>query len=294
MIERSALSLAARKLRLMNRLCSLSYAMSCLALSLPIGPAVLTGQEPSAVAGRAAEAPSKVAAPVGWKETRRLATDRANQGAAADEEFVYGISNEAVAKLDRKTGDLIALSEGKAKHLNSGAFVDGKLLLAHSNYPSRPESSQIMTLDPETMKLTVAHDFGESDGSLVWILRHDGSWWANFAFYQSENEKTYLARFDDDWNERGRWAYPQELLDELGTYSVSGGVWRDDVLLVTTHDDKKLFRLRLPENGGPLELLGSEKVPFTGQGFAHDPVTGGLVGIDRNKRQIAFVEAAEK
>jgi hypothetical protein len=277
----------------MNRFRFFSYAISCLALLLAINAAVLTGQEPSVVAREAAETRSKAAALIEWKETRRLATDHANQGAAADDEFVYGISNEAVAKLNRKTGALVALSEGKARHLNAGAFIDGKLLLAHSNYPRRPESSQLMALDPATMKLTVAHDFGESDGSLVWVLRHEGSWWANFAFYQSEKEKTYLARFDDDWSERGRWTYPQELLDELGTYSVSGGVWRDGVLLVTTHDDKKLFRLRLPETGERLELLGSDKVPFTGQGFALDPVTGGLVGIDRGKRQIVFVEAAE-
>jgi hypothetical protein len=30
--------------------------------------------------------------------------------------------------------------------------------------------------------------------------------------------------------------------------------------------------------------------PFTGQGIADDPATGGLVGIDRKQRQIVFAE----
>src|SRR5690606_78873 len=42
----------------------------------------------------------------------------------------------------------------------------------------------------------------------------------------------------------------------------------------------------LPENGSVLQFLGEQKTPFTGQGIAFDPGTGGLVGIDRAKRQI--------
>ncbi|HEV7281393.1 MAG TPA: hypothetical protein VGN57_14425 [Pirellulaceae bacterium] len=228
-----------------------------------------------------------------WNETIRIATKHAGQGAAADDEFLYGISNEAVAKLDRETGELIALSKGEAAHLNAGSFVDGKLILAHSNYPRQPETSQVMSLDPATMKLTVVHDFGESDGSLVWVLRHQGQWWANFAFYGDEYEKSYLARFDDDWKELQRWTYPPQLLDQLHEASLSGGIWREGAFLATGHDDKILFRLGVPANGKRLELLGSEKIAFTGQGFAQDPLTDGLVGIDRAKRQIVFVEEGE-
>lgn len=225
-----------------------------------------------------------------WKETRRIDTPYATQAAAADEEYVYGISNPAVAKLDRKTGELIALSEGKAAHLNAGSFIEGKLVLANSNYPRQPETSQVMSLDSATMKLTVVHDFGASDGSLVWVLRHEGRWWANFAFYGDEYKRSYLATFDDDWKELQRWTYPSELLDQLHKASLSGGIWRDGELLATGHDDKILFRLRVPADGKRLELLGSEPISFTGQGFAEDPITGGLIGIDRAKRQIVFVE----
>lgn len=272
-----------------------SIAMRCVVSMLSLGSAVLAAQEPSIVttpATTAATAP-KVAEGTAWKETGRLATKHATQGAAADDKFVYGISNEAVAKLDRRTGELISLSDGKFVHLNAGVFIDGKLILAHSNYPRRPETSQVLALDPAEMKLAIVKDFGQSDGSLVWVLRHEGHWWANFAFYGDEYAKSYLARFDDKWNEVQRWTYPEELLEQLHKSSLSGGIWRDGELLATGHDDKILFRLQAPEQDKTLKLLGSEKIAFTGQGFAEDPVTGGLVGIDRARRQILFVERAE-
>jgi hypothetical protein len=270
------------------------FALLC-GLSLLTPLASIASAQPSSAPASSVQKPQERVRTLGggWKETRRLSTKYATQGAAADKEFVYGISNGGVAKLDRSTGELIARSEGETVHLNAGFFLDGKLILAHSNYPKRPESSEVMALDPETMKLTVVHDFGESDGSLVWILRHDGRWWANFAFYGDENAKSYLASFDDDWKELRRWTYPQELLDQLHEASLSGGIWRDGELLATGHDDEKLFRLRVPTEGQRLELLGSEQIAFTGQGFAEDPVTGGLVGIDRAKRQIIFVERGE-
>ena len=49
-----------------------------------------------------------------------------------------------------------------------------------------------------------------------------------------------------------------------------------------------LFRLQLPTEGSVLEYLDSEPAPFTGQGIAHDPVTSGLIGIHRGKRQLIF------
>lgn len=274
----------------MNRTWFLPIAMRCLMPMLALGSGILTGQEPPIAAAPTTTAAAEDSSGTAWKETRRFDTKHATQGAAADDKFVYGISNEAVAKLDRKTGELISLSEGEAKHLNAGAFIDGKLILAHSNYPRQPETSQVMSLDPAEMKLTVVKDFGESDGSLVWVLRHDGHWWANFAFYGDEYAKSYLARFDDKWNELQRWTYPEALLEQLHRSSLSGGIWREGDLLATGHDDKVLFRLRPTAQAKQLELLGSETIAFTGQGFADDPVTGGLVGIDRAKRQIIFVE----
>ena len=55
---------------------------------------------------------------------------------------------------------------------------------------------------------------------------------------------------------------------------------------MTGHDDPVAFRLALPKQGGELQYLGQHTVPFTGQGLANDPVTGGLIGIHRAQRQV--------
>jgi hypothetical protein len=60
--------------------------------------------------------------------------------------------------------------------------------------------------------------------------------------------------------------------------------------LATDHDNRWLYRLRVPENNGVLEFIRIEAAPFSGQGIAADPQTGGLVGIDRKKRRVIFAE----
>lgn len=229
-----------------------------------------------------------------WKQTRAVSAPEANQAAAADERYLYAIGNTQIAKYDCKTGERIALSIGPAKHLNSGFVWEGKLYCAHSNYPKTPELSQIMVLDPESMKLTTFKDFGDYGGSLTWVIRKDTSWWCNFARYGANNKETFLVQLDKDWKEKGRWTYPAEVTNKLGSYSVSGGVWRGEHLLVTGHDDLVLFRLRLPKDGKVLEYVQTERAPFTGQGIALDPVTGGLVGIHRGKRKILFAESDQE
>ena len=96
--------------------------------------------------------------------------------------------------------------------------------------------------------------------------------------------------------EQGRWTYPAGLIAKFGRYSLSGGVWRDGVLVVTGHDERPVYCLRLPREGTVLDWIGTQRVPFTGQGIAPDPKTGGLLGIDRGKRQVVFAEmkTAEK
>ena len=214
-----------------------------------------------------------------WRATRQLPAPEAHQAAAAGGKFVYAI-----------TGKRVAVSTGAAKHLNSGFFWKGKLLCAHSNYPLKPERSEIKVLDTDSMKLTTLKDFGNAGGSLVWALRKDGHWWCNFAHYGTENDKTYLAKYDTQWRELARWAYPQKVISQLGRYSLSGGIWRANELWVTGHDDPVAFRLRLPKTGGVLEYIGQHVVPFTGQGLANDPVSGGLIGINRAQRQVVFAK----
>ncbi len=229
----------------------------------------------------------------GWKLVRSLPAPEAHQAAAADGEFVYAITSQAVAKYDRESGKRLAVSTGEARHLNSGFVYEGRLLCAHSNFPLVPEQSEIKSLDPKSMKLTTFHDFKDYGGSLTWVIRKDGQWWCKFAKYGDENAATFLASFDDDWKETGRWTYPPEVIRQLGTYSLSGGLWRGETLLTTDHDNGRLYRLRLPELGTVLEFLGTQAVPFTGQGFAVDRKTRGLIGINRAKKQIVFAEPPE-
>ena len=124
-----------------------------------------------------------------WRATRQLPASEAHQAAAAEGKFVYAITSRAVAKYDRATGKRVAVSTGAAKHLNSGFFWKGKLLCAHSNYPLKPERSEIKVLDTDSMKLTTFKDFGNADGSLTWALHKDGFWWCNFALYGADNHK---------------------------------------------------------------------------------------------------------
>lgn len=225
--------------------------------------------------------------PARWVETKRLSAPEAFQAAAADEQFVYAISSTRIARYERSTGRRVDESTPPAEHLNSGFFHQGKLLCAHSNYPRTPERSQIKVLDPATMRLETFRDLGDYGGSLTWVVWHAGHWWCNFARYGERNAETFLVQFDPQWHEVARWTYPPSVLQRLGRYSISGGLWRNGELWVTGHDERVLFCLR-PGQAGQLELLRTEPIPFTGQGIAYDPLTEGLLGIDRPARTVVF------
>ena len=230
--------------------------------------------------------------PQHWSATRIIPAPEAHQAAAADDQFAYAIASSTIAKYDRSTGERLAVSTGDAQHLNSGFLREGQLLCAHSNYPKLPEQSEIKSLNLKTMQLTTYHSFGNYGGSLTWVVRHDDHWWCNFARYGKHKRETFLVKMNDQWQEQARYTYPETVLKELGNFSLSGGLWLDNHLLVTGHDDPVVFRLRLPREGTVLEFIDTQSVPFTGQGFAVDPHSSGLIGISRAKRQIVF--AAQK
>jgi hypothetical protein len=118
---------------------------------------------------------------------------------------------------------------------------------------------------------------------------NDGTnWWCNFAHYGASNSNTVLVKFSADWRAEGKWTYPAAVVEDLGRMSISGGIWKESLLLATGHDHKRIYRLRLPKQGGVLELVDVVRAPFPGQGIAADPKTGGLVGINRARRQVVF------
>lgn len=247
------------------------------ALLVAVVSAVITGQ-----AGAADQT-------TGWKQSGVIAANEARQAAAADQEFVYAIDNKVVVKYNRQTGEQIATSTGDALHLNSGFFHNGKLYCAHSNYPMKPEQSIVKVLDVQTMELTDAKDFGDSKhGSLTVVLQDQGAWWCVFARYGDDNHKTVLVKYTPEWKESGVWTFPESVVSQLGKYSISGAIWKDSMLLATGHDDPVLFRLQLPDSGSVLKHVDTVDAPFTGQGIAIDPVTGGLIGINRKNRQVIF------
>ncbi len=231
-----------------------------------------------------------------WIKTRTLDAAEAHQAAAADDRFVYAIANRVVAQYDRDSGQRLSQSSGDAYHLNSGFFLDGKLYCAHSNFPQKPEVSVIKVLDLPTMELTDYHVFGQSPhGSLTVAVYDQGAWWCVFAVYgKGDNAHTALVKFDEAWNEQGVWKFPPSVVSDLGSASISGGIWQDGHFLATGHDKKVIYRLKVPDTGSVLVHIATHDSPFPGQGIAADPKTGGLVGIDRAKRQVVFAQWERK
>jgi hypothetical protein len=239
--------------------------------------------------GLVAGAESKLSLKPGWKAVGPgLKSEHATQAAAATEKHVFAVSSTAVAVYDRATGKLVATSEGKAEHLNSAFVWKGKAYCAHSNYPKKPETSEVRVYDPETNKLTVFHEFKDPPGSLVWNV-HDGTnWWCCFAHYGADNAKTVLVKYADGFKEQKRWTFPKAVVDDWDKMSASGGIWDGETLLVSHHHHKVLYRLKVPKDGKELELVEALECPFPGQGIAADPKTGGLVGIDRDAKKVVF------
>jgi hypothetical protein len=238
----------------------------------------------------------------GWTTSRRLATPHATQAAAADADHLYAVSSTTVARFDRRTGRLLdTASSPTAQHLNSGFFHDGRMYLAHSNYPATPHASDIRVYTPGQNRLQLFHTFPEPPGSLVWCIRRQGNWWCCFAHYGSDNHQTCLVEYADGGfdHELRRFLFPLEVIADFDGMSASGGIWDGDTLLASHHHFPVLYRLRLPGPADPpdrLVLVETLHCPFPGQGFAIDlgRTSSGrrpyLVGIDRPSRAVVLAK----
>lgn len=240
-------------------------------------------------------------AAMGWTETWSFSSVHATQAACADATRAFAISNGTVAVHDRITGRL--LSEGTSpgtKHLNSGFIHDGSVWCAHSNYPLTPHESDVRVFDPIAGSLSVYHRFRDPPGSLVWCVRRPSNdevesadgWWCCFAHYGAQNHRTVLIEYSNEGDgfdrEVRRFTFPRSVIDDFDQMSASGGIWDGDTLLVSHHHFKVVYRLAIPEQGSELRLVEVLGCPFPGQGIAKDPTSGGLVGIDREKRAVVF------
>ena len=246
-------------------------------------------------AAQEAAGPQKAASPTAqarFEEIARFKSDLARQGVAVDAEHVYPVTDQCIAKLDKKSGKPIAEwtgpKDGPIIHLDSGVVIDGKLYASHSNYPQEPMTSSVEIWDVATMQHVGTHSFGIMWGSCTWIDRHDGSWWAVFANYSrvfGPSQKPYgntywttLVKFDDKWQWQQAWTFPPNVLKRAEPMSISGGSWGPDGLLyVTGHDHPEVYALRLPKMGSVLEHVATVPIKAEGQGIAWDRSDPGVL-----------------
>lgn len=229
----------------------------------------------------------------GWRyvDIRRMPASEARQGVAADDEFLYVISNHALGKYRKNTGARVAGWECPAgeplTHLNAGIVHEGRLYCAHSNYPGVPNVSSVEIWDTTTMQHVGSHSFGRADGSFTWLDRRNGRWIACFVHYGGKGgepgrgpEWTRLVELDDEWRQTGGWVFPDNLMQKLGArgFSVSGGAFGPGgFLFVTGHDDAALYVLAMPEAGPALKWVATIPISAQGQAFGWDPREPGLL-----------------
>lgn len=220
-----------------------------------------------------------------FEELRRVPAPEARQGVAADSDHLYAITNHALGKYRKSGGDRLASWEcpegDPLTHLNAGIVYKGRLYCAHSNYPGVPNLSSVEIWDTRTLKHVGTHSFGRADGSFTWIDRRNDRWIVCFVHYGHKGgepgrgpEWTRIVEYDDDWRETGGWAFPDDLIKQLGArgYSCSGGAMGPGGhLYVTGHDDAALYVLDFPDAGPTLKWIGTIPVPAEGQAFGWDP-----------------------
>lgn len=218
----------------------------------------------------------------------------ANQGVAVDAEHFYAIDDRAIGKYEKATGKKVAewkAPEGSpVKHLNSGVVVGGQLLVAHSNFPAKPDESSLEYFDVETLRPAGRKIFEQPPGSLTWLVPSGDGWLACFAHYRlnSDPSMSRLVRYDSRWNVLATWSFPPELLSRFGAFSSSGGGYAiDGRVWISGHDARELYVLELPQGGGQAAWVGSVGFVSRGQAFAWDPSRPQeLYSIQRKTREV--------
>jgi hypothetical protein len=210
----------------------------------------------------------------------------ANQAVAVDAEHFYAIDNRTIAKYDKKTQKLVQKWErpkdGPIKHFDSAVVVDGKIYLAHSNYPDWPMASSLEIFDAATLTHVATHSFGIQIGSFTWVDKGpDGSWYGGFANYNRVFDKSQMAygnkyntqivRFDADWQPIEQWTIPDAVVEKFEDMSNSGGSWGPDgKLYLSGHDPAEAYVMQMPAMGPVLDWVATVPLDNHGQGIAWD------------------------
>lgn len=230
----------------------------------------------------------------GFHELQRYPAKTAHQGVAVDANSIFSISSREISRHQKSDGKLLDTWKGPKdshiRHLNSGVVIQGKLFCAHSNWPQKLLKNTVEVFDAKNLKHLETLKFPGTPGAINWIDRRQGKWWIAFAFYgELENvRKTYLARYDDDWNLEKKWTFPDSVLKRFLPYSNSGGAWGPNGLIYTTgHDRRELYVMRVSDSDSVLEHVETLTAPIAGQGIAWDASDiGTLYGIHRQQKQV--------
>ena len=236
------------------------------------------------------------------KEVRRHEAPEARQGVAVDDRHFYAITNSGIGKYAKATGRKVGEWSGDGRritHLNSCAVIARELVCANSNYPQVPMASSVEIFDPETMRHVRSIPLGMGLGSLTWVERKDGRWWAGFAHYDAKGGEpgrdhrfTMVATFDDQWRMTGGYRFPDSVLERFAPRSASGGSWGPDGLLyVTGHDAGEIYVLRVPGEGPTLEHVATIAAPLEGQAWAWDRTAPRRIyGITRKAGEVVVMD----
>ena len=239
---------------------------------------------------------------VGFETVRRYAST-ASQGVAVGPKDVYAVSNFRITRLDKKTGETRAEWVGEKSrfpHINSCALIGGDLVCASSNFPGVPQVSTVEMFDPVTLAHRRSVALGMGAGSITWVDRRDGFWWAMFANYDGkggepprDHRHTTLVKFDAQWRRLEAWALPASILERIKPMSISGGGWGPDGrLYLSGHDLPELYVVALPAGGGVLDHLATLPMEAEGQAIDWDESDKGMLyGITRKTREILAMKA---
>lgn len=231
-------------------------------------------------------------------ELRRYRAPEARQGVAVGADSFYAIVNTRIARYDKRSGAKLAEWVGDRRrilHLNSCTVDGAELVCANSDFPEMPMASSVEVFDAATLRHLRSVPLGVRLGSLTWVERHAGFWWAGFANYDPpigepghDHRWTQVAKLDDQWRQVGGYRFPDSVLERFAPRSNSGGSWGDDGLLyVTGHDRSEIYALREPREGTTLEHVATINAPLDGQAWAWDRSQARtLFGITRHDGEV--------
>ena len=238
---------------------------------------------------RTAPAVEKSAA---WTETGTLPAPEAFQAAAADEQVRVRHRRTPGREVRPRDREARWRSAPAGQAPQQRLPVDRAELYCATRTTRRRRSGARSRLStPETMELTDLPRSSETPaGSLTWAVRRGRPLVVQLRpLRRGERPDVSRDSSTTDWKEKGRWTYPggpprtrevQPLGRSLAGRRPAG------------HRPRRARDLP----SSPSEVRArcwswwKQSSPFTGQGIAADPKTGGLVGIDRAKRLVIFAE----